>query len=677
MDHQKIVYIVFAVTAVVVIAVGVTFGLKGALYVDKDLAARKELSDSAFLKEDVKKINNTNNEGGIEKSKSEVVKCDVVVVGGGAGGIAAAISSAREGANTCLVEETDWLGGMLTSAGVSAIDGREDTPSGIFREIIDRIEDFYSSDSEQIHNCNVSWLCFEPSVGNMVIKGMVADEKNLRIFYNSKVNKVYRDSNKIKGVSFTEKGGKEYIVEAKVTVDATEFGDLMYLADIPYDLGSDKNSQESLAESAEQCIQPLTYVAILKKQSEPEISTPPPNYNLDDFKCVVKNPLCPDSESLFGMERLLAYGRMPNGKLMINIPSHSWGNDFHATTPNLENYSRADIMEEAKNYSRGLIYFMQTELGMDHYALYDEFGTEDKFAKIPYVRESRRLRGVDRLTEFDIVKESVGERADLLDDVIAIGDYPIDLHFCQYGIGDVYQPVVPYQIPYGVTVSSEIDGFMVADKNISVSHIANGTTRLQPVTMAVGQAVGIAAAMASENDIEPRSIDVAELQKKLLQTKSNLFFFKDLPSSHFAYPYVARLAIKGYISGYGDLTFRPNNLINQADLLKIFKVYLVSEGWNDTLVENIGVSENSTIAVKRADMANYLYNLFNNANRVDLSMMEVLNFKDVKKGTALYDKLSQLARVNVVDSSGSYFRPNDILTRAEAMVLIGRALDNF
>ena len=55
---------------------------------------------------------------------------DVVIVGGGAGGTSAAIQSARNGAKTLLIEETEWLGGMLTSAGVSAIDGNYKLPSG-------------------------------------------------------------------------------------------------------------------------------------------------------------------------------------------------------------------------------------------------------------------------------------------------------------------------------------------------------------------------------------------------------------------------------------------------------------------------------------------------------------------------------------------------------------------
>ena len=59
---------------------------------------------------------------------------DVLIIGGGASGVTAGIQSARMGAATLIVEETEWLGGMLTSAGVSAVDGNYDLPAGLFGE---------------------------------------------------------------------------------------------------------------------------------------------------------------------------------------------------------------------------------------------------------------------------------------------------------------------------------------------------------------------------------------------------------------------------------------------------------------------------------------------------------------------------------------------------------------
>jgi len=641
---------------------------QGALYLDDDLAARKEGSETASIAKESRQAS---------RSRDSVLDCDVVIAGGGTGGVSAALASAREGAKTCLVEETDWLGGMMTSAGVGGIDGRPDSVSGIFHEIIQNIEDYYLArgQSKDIHNCTVSYICFEPHVGDIVLKEMAAAEKNLTVYYNSKVSKVYREKNTIVGIGFKQ-DRMGYIVKADVTIDATEYGDLMFLGDIDYDLGVDPDSKESLAAQADQCIQPLTYVAILKEYDDPVVRKKPANYDREDFKCVIKSPLCPNSNSLLDKDRLLSYGRMPNNKLMINIPSHSYGNDFHATSSNLENYSREDILEEAKNYSRGFIYFLQSELGMEQFGFYDEFGTRDRFAKIPYVRESRRLVGVDRLIEDDIVKGGGVQRVDILDNAIAIGDYPIDLHFCKYGKGDIFKPIAPYQIPYGVAVPKKVDGFLVADKNISVSHIVNGTTRLQPVSMAVGQAVGVAAAMASEEGIDPRDVDVEELQKKLLESGSNMFFFTDLSAQHWAYPYVARLAMEGLLSGYGDFTFKPNEIVNETDFLSIFRANLIFKNQNTAVLKGMDFSDSANSLVNRSDAANYLYQLMQSSSEYRVSDGQAdMNFKDLYKGSELYEQVEALTSAGVINGDDTRFRPYDVLTRAEAVVLVGRSMD--
>ena len=70
-------------------------------------------------------------------------KVDILIVGGGTGGIAAGIEAARSGVQVQIIEATTWLGGMLTSAGVSAIDGNHDLPSGIWGEFRQKLRNHY------------------------------------------------------------------------------------------------------------------------------------------------------------------------------------------------------------------------------------------------------------------------------------------------------------------------------------------------------------------------------------------------------------------------------------------------------------------------------------------------------------------------------------------------------
>ena len=109
---------------------------------------------------------------------------DVVIVGGGAGGTSAAIQSARNGAKTLLIEETNWLGGMLTSAGVSAIDGNYKLPSGFWGEFKDSLVSHYGS-LEALKTGWVSNVLFEPKVGNEILKSIAHNEKNLKILYST------------------------------------------------------------------------------------------------------------------------------------------------------------------------------------------------------------------------------------------------------------------------------------------------------------------------------------------------------------------------------------------------------------------------------------------------------------------------------------------------------------
>ncbi|NJK65702.1 MAG: FAD-dependent oxidoreductase [Microcoleus sp. SU_5_3] len=153
------------------------------------------------------------------------------------------------------------------------------------------------------------------------------------------------------------------------------------------------------------------------------------------------------------------------------------------------------------------------------------------FALHPYYRESRRLRGIKTIIEQDILPFDGGKVAKLplnsdgICETIAIGNYANDHH---YPSGDIpLKPKsirwggrwtgTPFTIPYSALIPDSTDGLLVCEKNISVSHIANGATRLQPTVINIGQAAGMAAALCTRRGCQPRELPVRVLQDALLE----------------------------------------------------------------------------------------------------------------------------------------------------------------
>ncbi|MDD4055477.1 MAG: FAD-dependent oxidoreductase, partial [Bacteroides sp.] len=121
--------------------------------------------------------------------KTEKTEVDVLIVGGGTSGISAGISSARLGVSTLILEEYSWLGGMLTSAGVSAIDGNYKLPSGFWGEFRDSLAVHYGG----LQNLSTGWVSkvlFEPSVGNKILNTIAAKEEFLDVKFNTYVSNI-------------------------------------------------------------------------------------------------------------------------------------------------------------------------------------------------------------------------------------------------------------------------------------------------------------------------------------------------------------------------------------------------------------------------------------------------------------------------------------------------------
>ncbi len=507
--------------------------------------------------------------GGYEKA----IAADVLIAGGGTSGITAALQAARDGAEVVLVEASPWLGGMLTAAGVSATDGNHNLPSGIWGEFREALRDHYGG-AGALATGWVSHTLFEPHVGHRIFKEMAEELPNLTLFHGYLIEEVIMTDNRVAGAVFSGKDGRRLRVSATVSIDATDYGDLMALSGAPYFLGLDPQSrtgEEIAPVRGNSIIQDLTYTAILKDFGpDADMTLPrPPNYQPSIFRNACRE-LSDDPGTFEGVDcdQMLDYARLPNNKFLVNWPNH--GNDYYLNVIEKPHHERILLYEEAKNRTRQFIYFLQTEGGYKNLGLADdEFSTDDLFPYIPYHRETRRLDGLAMLTLNEMLDPyETGTR--LYRSAIGVGDYPVDHHrelnpsppSEEMGEGDrepyqfetaygIFPPIPSFSIPLGSLIPREVDGLIVAEKSISISSIANGASRLQPAVMTIGQAAGAAAAMAAAGGIQPRKLSVRDVQQHLLDHQCWALPYMDTSPDNWHFQPLQRMGLSGVLRGEG------------------------------------------------------------------------------------------------------------------------------
>lgn len=482
---------------------------------------------------------------------------ELLVVGGGTSGVAAAIEAARMGIQVIVVEETDWLGGMLTSAGVSAVDGNHQLPSGIWGEFRQKLVEHYGS-LESLATGWVSNTQFEPHVGNSIFHKMTASYPNLIILKGFYPVAVVVDSSRVKTVRFLNHHSQELLIEAMITIDATEYGDVLAMAGCPYSLGREsrmESGEQWAPEHADRIIQDMTWVAILKDYG-PSASLNfllPDTYDESFYRGTCRECFPIEEENPVDSLTMLNYGKLPNQKYMINWPLH--GNDYYADLVELSRAERQKHYQKAKAVTMGWLHFIQKYLGWRHLGLADhEFPTHDQLAFIPYTRESRRVHGVSRVTLMDLLDPYRDNRNPLYRDAIAVGDYPVDHHHQRFKLPEPehYPPIPSFSLPYGALIPQTMDGLICIEKNISVTHCVNGASRLQPVVLQIGQAAGAAAAIAVRRHCQPRQISIRELQHYLITSGCWLIPVIDTHPSDTYFYAIQTVALRGAMRGQGE-----------------------------------------------------------------------------------------------------------------------------
>lgn len=464
---------------------------------------------------------------------------DVAIVGGGAGGTTAGIQAARSGASTLIVERTPWLGGMLTSAGVSAIDGNYRLRGGLFGEFCDSLAGRYGG-YDALKTGWVSNVLFEPKVGAEIFMNMSAPLESLTIAMETNCVSVKRSRKGWRLVLDGPDGRR--IVNAKVLVDGTELGDIARMCGVP----CNSTQVDTIA-----AVQDLTYVVTVQ------------DFGPDSDRTIP----CPDgydpglySDCLsrgHSVGQMLSYGALPGGKMMLNWPIS--GNDCYVKDiTRMLPSGRAAAIDSAKRIALGYLYYIQTELGQKNIGIAEgEYPTDDGLPMIPYYRDSRRIEGEVTFTLADIDRPYSKE---LYRTAVAVGDYPVDHH--HYRNPDwrdlpqlEFHPVPSFSVPLGVMVPKDVEGLLVIEKAVSVTCVANGATRLQPVVMEIGQAAGIAAAVAARRAGGARSrlrdVSVREVQEGILAAGGYLMPYLDITPDDPRFAAVQRIGATGIMRGDG------------------------------------------------------------------------------------------------------------------------------
>ncbi|MBN9661316.1 MAG: FAD-dependent oxidoreductase [Acidobacteria bacterium] len=490
---------------------------------------------------------------------------DLVVYGGTAAGFATAVSGARQGLKTALLEPRNHIGGMI-SGGLSGTDvGRREVIGGLSLEFYYRAGRYYQLDR---HLQEIAWMP-EPGVAEKLMRDMLK-EAGVTLLEHHRLRE--KDGVKREGTRVTEivmENGASF--RAKVFADATYEGDLMAQSKVTYTYGREGISQygESLAgvRAVTESHQFAVDIPARDEQGKllPEISAEPrgepgtadKRIQAYNFRVIATNvpenrlpwPK-PDGYDPKRYELLARYltamtkymGRplnfnevglfriIPNGKLDLNNRG-GFSTDYIGKNygyPEGTYAERAKIWKEHEDYQKGFYYFLANDPRVpkelqDEVRSYgltkDEFTDNGHWPNQLYVREARRMVGEFVSTQKDLQTERTKP------DVIGMGSYNSDSHNLQRFVnakgfveneGDVQVPVQPYQIPYRVLVpkKSEVTNLLVP-VCFSASHISYSSMRMEPQYMILGHAAGIAAALSIRSGSTLQEISIPELQKKL------------------------------------------------------------------------------------------------------------------------------------------------------------------
>lgn len=415
-----------------------------------------------------------------------VERCDVVVCGAGPAGVAAAVSAARAGARTRLIEVNGCLGGIWT-AGLLGCILDASNKAGVMQEILRRLDQRKAFRYGRL---------YDPEMMKIVLDELCA-EAGVSVRLHTQCAAAAVEKGRLKLVVTESKSGREAFA-ASAFVDATGDGDLAVQAGCGWDYGR-PDADEA---------QPMSFIVMLTgirtEEIRPYVSSLP-GENWSDAKDALAKKIEEATGALpsYGKPTLFPF----RDDVFVLMANHEYG---------FKGYD-ADDLTRATFQGRAEVHRMIDGLRSLGGPL-ENIRICNSPERIG-VRESRRIRGRYTISTEDI------ERGARFDDAVCQCRFGVDVHstnpHASTGIDNRNVRSQPFDLPYRSLLPVDVDGLLTAGRCISGDFYAHSAYRVTGNSVATGEAAGVAAALAARTGRLPHDLPWAEIQKEIAALRAN------------------------------------------------------------------------------------------------------------------------------------------------------------
>ena len=416
---------------------------------------------------------------------------DVIVAGSGPAGICAAVAAAREGAKVALVERYGVVGGNLTAGYVGPILGM--VSKGTMRdelvELLGVPENDMIGETGRAHD-------FERA---KMLLAQFVNHPNIDVYLQTTVTDVVKEGNAVVGLVVTA-GEGQFVIKGAVTVDATGDGLVSYLAGAQ----TEKGREDGL-------MQPVTLEFTIAGVDESK-----------GIVCIgdVDDVKLGDERFLDYCKRLAVAGEIPEKIAAVRLHPMVYDGYRQVNTTQVNGVDMTRVEQ---------IFKADLELREQMYLLEDFFhkqipGYENcrviSSGTTTGVRETRRVIG-----DYVITAEEMAAGCRFEDVIVHRAEFIVDIHN-PAGSGQAEEHIQycdPYDLPYRCFTPKGVENLYTAGRCISGTHRAHASYRVMSICMAMGEAVGTAAALCAAEGVTPRELDVKKLQKSLTDKGIELY----------------------------------------------------------------------------------------------------------------------------------------------------------